>query len=102
MNKAVCKTFTNVYLKKSSKIYFGKAMFSLIESTYICEQTLSVMSLIDGHLEDIFKISSSSIAPNYDVLVANKKCNISHQILFLKFVFSVDFLLMLAVYCIFQ
>ena len=65
----------------------AKQMFSLFAHTYICEQTFSVMnfnqnkqrsSLNDGHLKDILKISSSCIVPNYDVLVANKRCNISH------------------------
>ena len=65
----------------------AKQMFSLFGNTYICEQTFSVMnlnknkqrsSLNDGHLKDILKISSSCIVPDYDVLVANKRCNISH------------------------
>jgi len=65
----------------------AKQMFSLFGSTYICEQTFSIMnfnknkersSLTDGYLEDILMISSSSIEPNYDVLVANKRCNNSH------------------------
>ena len=65
----------------------AKQMFNLFGSTYICEQTFSVMNfnknkqrflLTDGHLEDILKISSSSIVPDYGVLVANKRCNISH------------------------
>ena len=49
-------------------------------------------SLTDGHLEDILKISSSSIVPDYGVLAANKKCNISNYILFLRFVFFVNLL----------
>ena len=64
----------------------AKQMFSLFGSTYICEQTFSVInfnknkhrsSLTDGHLEDVLKISSSSIIPDYGVLVADKRCNIS-------------------------
>ena len=65
----------------------AKQMFSLFGSTNICEQTFSVIKfnknkqhswLTDGHLEDILKISSSSIIPIYGLLVANKRCNISH------------------------
>ena len=59
----------------------AKQMFSLFGITIICKQKFSVMKLnenklrsllADGHLEDIFKMSGSSIAPIYDVLVANK------------------------------
>ena len=62
-------------------------MFSLFGSTYLCEQTFSMMNfnknkqcslLTDGHLEDILKISGLSIIPVYGVLVANKRCNISY------------------------
>nr|XP_039256406.1 general transcription factor II-I repeat domain-containing protein 2-like [Styela clava] len=65
----------------------AKQIFSLFGSAYICEQTFSVMnfnknkqrsSITDGHLEDILKISCSSIVPDYAELVANKRCNISH------------------------
>ena len=58
-------------------------MFRLFGSTNaICEQTLSLMnfntnkpcsSLTYGHLEDILKISCSSIEPDYAELVANKE-----------------------------
>ena len=65
----------------------AKQMFRLFGSSYICEQMFSVMnlnknrqcfSLNNGHLQNILKVSSSSIVPDYGVLVANKRCNISH------------------------
>ncbi|KAG6926376.1 GTF2I repeat domain containing 2 [Chelydra serpentina] len=63
--------------------------FSIFGSTYICEQTFSIMSmnknkqrssLADNHLEDIMKISTSNMAPEYNKLVAENRCNISHYI----------------------
>ena len=78
--KCLNKEFKNL-------LTLAKQMFSLFGSTYICEQTFLVMNfnknkqrsmLTDGHLEDILKISSSSILPHYGVLVANKRCNIFH------------------------
>ncbi|CAM5094862.1 unnamed protein product, partial [Eretmochelys imbricata] len=56
--------------------------FSIFGSTYICEQTFSIMntnknkqrsSLTDNHLEDIMKISTSNMSPEYDKLVAKKR-----------------------------
>ena len=69
--------------------YFGKTNVLLVwKHLYaVCEQTLSLMNfnknkkrscITDGHLEDILKISCSSINPDYAELVANKKCNILH------------------------
>ncbi|CAM4604779.1 unnamed protein product [Lepidochelys kempii] len=61
--------------------------FSIFGNTYICEQTFSIMnmnknkqcsSLTEDHLEDIMKISTSNMTPEYDKLVAEKRCNISH------------------------
>ncbi|CAM2097121.1 unnamed protein product [Caretta caretta] len=61
--------------------------FNIFGSTYICEQTFSIMnmnknkqrsSLTDDHLEDIMKISTSNMTPKYDKLVAEKRCTISH------------------------
>ena len=94
--------------KKVQKIYFNlaKQMFSLFSSTYICEQTFSVMKFIknkqrssftDGHLENVLKISSFSIVPDYGVLVANKTCNISYYTSFLRFMLTIDLLSMLAI-----
>ena len=65
-----------------------------------CEQTFSLInfnknkqcsSLTNGHSENILlKICCSSIEPVYAVLVADKKCNISHRTLLLAFVFTAD------------
>ncbi|CAM4581205.1 unnamed protein product [Lepidochelys kempii] len=61
--------------------------FGVFGSTYICEQTFSIMnmnknkqrsSLTDDHLEDIVKISTSNMTPEYNKLVAEKRCTISH------------------------
>uniref|UniRef100_A0A8C0GSN7 SPIN-DOC-like zinc-finger domain-containing protein n=1 Tax=Chelonoidis abingdonii TaxID=106734 RepID=A0A8C0GSN7_CHEAB len=66
---------------------FSLKTFSIFGSTYICEQTFSIMnmnknkqrsSLTDDHLEDIMKISTSNMIPEYDKLVAKKRCNLSH------------------------
>ena len=91
--------------RSQNLLNLAKQMFSLFGSTYICEQTVSVInfnkskqrsSLTDRHSEDILKISSSHIVPNYGVLVADKTCNISHQTSFLRFVLTIDLLSMLA------
>uniref|UniRef100_A0A8C0H5C3 SPIN-DOC-like zinc-finger domain-containing protein n=1 Tax=Chelonoidis abingdonii TaxID=106734 RepID=A0A8C0H5C3_CHEAB len=55
--------------------------FSIFGSTYIYEQTFSIMnmnknkrsSLTDDHLEDIMKISTSDMTPEYNKLVAKKR-----------------------------
>ncbi|XP_043400744.1 EPM2A-interacting protein 1-like [Chelonia mydas] len=61
--------------------------FSIFGSTYICERTFCIMnmnknrqrsSLTDDHLEDIMKTSASNMTPEYDKLVAEKRCTISH------------------------
>lgn len=61
--------------------------FSVFGSTYICEQTFSIMNLnknkqrsclTDENLEHILNIATSSAIPDYDKLVKDKKCNVSH------------------------
>jgi hypothetical protein len=56
-------------------------------STYIWEQTFSIMnvnknkqrsSLTDEHLEDILKTSTTNMVSEYEKLIADKKCNVSH------------------------
>jgi hypothetical protein len=56
-------------------------------STYTCKQTFSIMnmnknkqraSLTDEHLEDILKTSTTNMVPEYEKLIADKKCNMSH------------------------
>jgi 17beta-estradiol 17-dehydrogenase/3beta-hydroxysteroid 3-dehydrogenase/mitotic-spindle organizing protein 1 len=60
--------------------------FSIFGSTYICEQTFSVMNmnknkqrscLTNDHLEDICKMYTTNMTPEYNKLVAGKRCNIS-------------------------
>ncbi|XP_050819799.1 general transcription factor II-I repeat domain-containing protein 2A-like isoform X2 [Gopherus flavomarginatus] len=70
--------------KYKNLIEVALKMFSIFGSTYICEQTFSIMnkikqhsSLIDDHLEDIMKISTSDVTPKYNKLVAEKRCTIS-------------------------
>ena len=91
-------------LNKEGFKNLAKQMFSLFGSTYICEQTFSVMnfnknkhrpSLTDGHLEDTFKISSSSILIDYDVLSQQKMKHFTLN--FLRFVLTIDLLSMLAI-----
>ena len=68
-------------------IGLAKKTLSIFGSTYICEQTFSLMnmnknkqhsSLSNESLEDILKISTSHMHPDYDKLVAGKRCNVSH------------------------
>uniref|UniRef100_A0A4X2KNG3 SPIN-DOC-like zinc-finger domain-containing protein n=1 Tax=Vombatus ursinus TaxID=29139 RepID=A0A4X2KNG3_VOMUR len=62
-------------------------VFSIFGSTYICEQIFSIMNLnknkqrstlTDEHLENILNTSISNMIPEYDKLIADKKCNTSH------------------------
>ena len=82
------------YRRAQNLVTLTKQMFNLFGSTYICEQTFSLMKLnknkqcsllTDEHLEDILNISSSSIVFSYNVLVANKRSNISRLTLFFRF-----------------
>ena len=68
---------------------FGKTNVQLVWKHLhtVCEQTFLLMnfnkskqrsSLTERHLEDILKISCSSIKPDYAELVAGKRCNISY------------------------
>ena len=74
-------------------MYFGKTNVQLIcELLYaVCGQTFSLMnfnknkqrsSLTDGHLEDILKISCSSIESDYAELVARKSVSFHIQLYF--------------------
>ena len=63
-------------------------MFVLFGSTYICEQTFSIMkftksryrsSLTDDHLSAVLRISTSDIQPDFDALVkAQQRLDFSH------------------------
>ena len=90
MQKAVHKLLQVLERRKLQDFtYCGKTNVQLIwEHLYtVCEQTFSRMNfnknkqrspLTDEHLENILKISSSSVETDYVELVANKRCNISH------------------------
>ena len=67
----------------------------------VCEKKFSLMnfnrnkqrsSFTDGYLEDIAKLSRFNIDPGYAELVANKRSNISHQILCYGFVLNLRLL----------
>ncbi|MEE6463219.1 hypothetical protein FKM82_005821 [Ascaphus truei] len=60
--------------------------FSIFGSTYICEQTFSIMNmnknkqrscLTNDNLEDFLKTSTTNMTPEYNKLVAEKRCNTS-------------------------
>ena len=60
----------------------AQKMFVLFGSTYICEQTFSVMkfnksryrsSLTDDHLSAVLRIATSDIQPDFDTLVKDQK-----------------------------
>ena len=68
-------------------VQLAKKTLSIFGSTYICEQTFSIMNMIKNkqrsslsneNLEDILKISTSHMYPDYDKLVVGKRCNVSH------------------------
>ena len=63
-------------------VQLAKKTLSIFGSSYICEQTFLIMnlnkkeqrsSLSDESLEDILKISTSHMYPDYDKLVAGKR-----------------------------
>lgn len=73
--------------KYKNLLDLAKRIFSLFGSTYMSEQTFSVLnfnknkrrsSFTDGYLGNILKIASSSMDPEYEKLVTNKRCNFSH------------------------
>lgn len=60
---------------------------SLFGSTYVCEQTFSIMNInknrlrsvmTDMTLRDVLKVASSALVPDIKNMSASKKCNISH------------------------
>ena len=66
-------------------VQLAKKMLSIFGSTYICEQTFSIMnmnkneqrsSLSNESLEDILKISTFHMYPDFDKLAAGKRCNV--------------------------
>ena len=68
---------------------YAQKMFVLFGSTYICEQTFSVVklnksryrsSLTDDHLSAVLHIATSDIQPDFDTLVNDqKRLNFSHR-----------------------
>lgn len=66
----------------------AQKMFVLFGSTYICEETFSIMkftksryrsSLTDDHLSAVLRISTSDIQPDFDALVkAQQRLDFSH------------------------
>ena len=94
--KSSLKDFYKCLKKESFKnlLTLAKQIFCLFGNTYVCEHTFSVMnfnkntqhsSLTDGHLEDILKISCSSIVPDYAELVANKNVTFHIKLYFVRF-----------------
>lgn len=73
--------------KYKNLIELAMKMFSIFGSTYICEQTFSIMHfnknknrscLTNEHLEDIVRTATSYMTPEYEKLANEKQCNISH------------------------
>ena len=73
--------------KYKNLVQLAKKTLSIFGSTYICEQTFSIInmnenkqrfSLSNESLEDILKlrVSTSQMYPDYDKLVAGKQCNV--------------------------
>nr|CAH7716333.1 unnamed protein product [Callosobruchus chinensis] len=65
----------------------AQQILCLFGSTYICEQTFSVLNLnkndnrsmlTDAHLNDILRTATSKFVPKYDDLVSKKRVNVSH------------------------
>jgi 17beta-estradiol 17-dehydrogenase/3beta-hydroxysteroid 3-dehydrogenase/mitotic-spindle organizing protein 1 len=67
---------------------FARKMFVLFASTYICEQTFSIMKvnkerkrslLTDSNLKSVLKVSTSNLTPDFDKLVSdNSQLHHSH------------------------
>ena len=66
---------------------FAQKLLSLFGSTYICEQTFSLMKLTksksrtrltDDHLEACLRLATTSLYPDIAKLVANHQCQTSH------------------------
>lgn len=89
--------FSDVPLLDFYKLYLPKEMTNirdhamrmttLFGSTYVCEQSFSVMKqvkskerslLTDGHLEAIMRIAISNIEPDIEKLTKQKQCQVSH------------------------
>jgi hypothetical protein len=73
--------------KYKNLIEVAQKTFSILGSTYVGEQTFSIMnmnnnkqrsSLNKEHFKDILKISTSNLTPQYEKLVAENRYNISH------------------------
>ena len=72
--------------KYKNLVQLAKKTLSIFSITYICEQTFdyeyeqeqAASSLSNESLEDILKISTFQMYPDYDKLVAGKQCNVSH------------------------
>lgn len=68
--------------------HFAKRMLSLFGSTYLCEQTFSVMNLnktsvrsrlTDSHLRDILRISTSALKPDLSCIMKGKQLHPSKK-----------------------
>ena len=85
--KPLIEFYASLHSEKFQNVKrFARKMFVLFASTYICEQTFSVMkvnksknrSLItDSNLHSMLRISTSNMSPDYDKLVND--CGQLHQ-----------------------
>ncbi|CAI9725739.1 transcription factor II-I repeat domain-containing 2-like [Octopus vulgaris] len=78
-SKPLVEFYASLHSKKFQDLKkFARKMFVLFASTYICEQTFSIMKinkgknrslLIDSNLQSVLRISTSNLTPNFDKLV---------------------------------
>lgn len=89
MSLSVKDFYTQVPLQRYPHIRkHAQMMLSLFGSTYICEQTFSIMNLnksrlrgtlTDSHLDDILTLSVTQLKPNIDRLLMSKdQLHVSH------------------------
>ncbi|XP_036357567.1 general transcription factor II-I repeat domain-containing protein 2A-like [Octopus sinensis] len=87
-SKPLIEFYASLHSKKFQNLKkFARKMFVLFASTYICEQTFSIMKinkgknrslLTDSNLQSVLRISTSNLTPNFDKLV-NDSSQLHHS-----------------------
>ncbi|XP_029640154.1 general transcription factor II-I repeat domain-containing protein 2A-like [Octopus sinensis] len=87
-SKPLVEFYASLHSKKFQNLKtFARKMFVLFASTYICEQTFSIMKinkgknrslLTDSNLQSVLRISTSNLTPNFDKLV-NDSSQLHHS-----------------------
>lgn len=86
-SKTLVEFYASLYSEKFQNLKkFARKMFVLFASTYICEQTFSIMKvnksknrslLTDSNLQSVLRISTTNLTPDFNKLV--KDCSQMHH-----------------------